>query len=284
MSEGNRTPVPRSRQSRVLAARRRPPYGNEFYMNTRSGWRDLNPRERAPKARARPGCATPCFLSYDFTMTFTTKLATVGMRGFDTSERCTAAQIATVAAMKKFDFGTRYVANSFQDSSVGITLSELEEWTAAGIAMDLVQFARTSGWSATTGAADGAAAAKNALALGYPKTACLWLDLEGNIGSATNAIAYVNNWYVAAASNGMSSSALGLYVGPGVPLTPEQLYDLDVTRYWAAGAIIPDVTTRGFQKRQLYPGNITIAPGIVIDYDFIEEDWLGSLPTLCVSA
>jgi hypothetical protein len=135
------------------------------------------------------------------------------------------------------------------------------------------------------GAADGTAAAKNALAIGYPKGACLWLDLEGAIPSAADCIAYVNAWYEAAAAAGMNASALGVYVGPGVPLTPTELYQkLYLARYWKAGAIVPDVQSRGYQMMQLYPGNQTIAPGILIDYDVIQDDFFNSAPVLCVPA
>jgi hypothetical protein len=216
--------------------------------------------------------------------TFATKAATIGMIGFDTSERLDAAQAATLVALG-MKFGVRYVAQSYQAPSVGITEAELEALTNAGLAMMLVQFARTSDWTATTGASDGTAAAKNALAVGYPNNACLWLDLEGSLPNAATTTAYVNAWYHAAASAGMDASALGVYVGPGVPLTSEQLYqDLYLSRYWKAGAMVPDVATRYFQMLQLYKGNVTVAPGIVIDWDVIEEDFLNGIPVLCVKA
>ncbi len=217
-------------------------------------------------------------------MAYTTKAATVGMLGADTSETLDAAKAATLVG-KGMKFVVRYVAQSYMPPAQGISAAELAELTGAGLAVMLVQFGRSSGWSATTGSADGTAAAKNALAIGYPKSACLWLDLEGAIPSSAVAIAYVNAWYEAAAAAGMNAAALGVYVGPGVPLTPAELYEkLYVARYWKAGAIVPDVQSRGYQMMQLYPGNQTIAPGILIDYDVLQDDFFNSAPVLCVPA
>jgi hypothetical protein len=219
-------------------------------------------------------------------MSFTTKAATLGPGGvaFDTSEKLTAEQYAELYALG-FRIGVRTVGNALQNPAYGISSAELQAAVTAKLGMMLYQFPRTSNWSATTGAADGTAAAHNALAIGFPKTACLWADLEGAIPSAAAMIDYVNAWYQAAVSAGMAGSALGIYVGPGVPLTPQQLYEnLFVARYWRAGAIVPDVASRGYQFIQAYPGNAVVLPGVVIDYDYVLEDFHGSIPVVCVSA
>lgn len=217
-------------------------------------------------------------------MPYVAKASFVGTLGCDTSETLDAAKGATLRTLG-IKFAVRYVAQSYQAPTVGMQAGEMAALTGAGLDLMLVQFARTGGWSQATGAADGTAAAKNALALGYPKTACLWVDVEGAIPSAPDCLAYVNAWARAATDAGMASSALGMYVGPGVPLSPAQLYEqITLARYWRAGAIVPNVDRRGFQMLQLYPGNVTIPSGIVIDYDVIQEDFFNVAPVLCAAA
>ncbi len=214
-----------------------------------------------------------------------TKLATLGPGGVwcDTSERLDAAQYKTIKALWYAGI-IRTVAQSYQAPSVGMQASELEAALAAGIEVMLYQFARVSGWSATTGAADGTAAAKNALAIGYPKTACLWCDMEGAIPSAAAWVAYANAWFEAAVNAGMAASALGVYVAQYCPLTGSQLYhEPYFTRYWRAAEILPEPDPRGWQVMQLQPANVTIAPGIVIDRDYLCEDFLGSVPMVCAA-
>jgi hypothetical protein len=207
----------------------------------------------------------------------TPKPLAVGMIGFDTSMSLNAAQAQTIvkAGLK---FGVRYVPLSGQSTASSINQAELDTLVHAGLAMMLVQFGRTHGWSEAVGYADGETAAHYALSLGYPPGACLWLDLASP-GSDSAAIAYANAWYKGAVAGGMYGSALGIYCEPGVPLTSSQLYhSLTVSRYWKTAGMCPDVQTRGYQFLQLYPGNRTLAPGILIDYDVVQSDYLGSYP------
>jgi len=215
-------------------------------------------------------------------MILTPKPLPVGAVGFDTSMSLNAAQ-AQALVKAGLHFGVRYVPLSDQALSSGINKAELETLIQAGLAMMLVQFARPHNWSDAAGERDGAAAANYALALGYPPGACLWLDLA-NPGSSAAAIGYANSWYQGAVAAGMYGSALGVYCEPGVPLTSSQLYhELTVSRYWKTAGMCPDVQTRGYQFLQLYPGNRTMAPGIVIDYDVVQSDYLGSYPVAAVA-
>jgi len=194
--------------------------------------------------------------------------------GWDTSETLDTAKAKTLAALG-FKFGVRYVTNG--SSPPSITAAELDALTSTGQGIMLVQFARKSGWSADTGHADGVTAAHAALAIGYPPGACLWFDL--NPCSADVAIAYCNAWYQGAVSGGMYGSALGGYFEPGVQLTSSQLYNnLTIARYWRSGGQVPNVDHRGYQLVQAWPGNTIVAPGIVIDYDMSQPDFLGSAP------
>jgi hypothetical protein len=213
----------------------------------------------------------------------TAKALSVGATGFDTSQSLNATQAASLAKAG-LKFGVRYVPLSGQSSSSAINKAELTTLVEAGLAMMLVQFARTHGWTEALGHDDGAAAAAYALSLGYPPGACLWLDLA-DPGSSDLAIAYTNAWYKGAVSAGMYGSALGIYCEPGVPLSSSQLYhSLTVSRYWRTAGQCPNVDTRGYQLLQLYPGNRTMPPGIIIDYDVVQSDFLGSYPVAAVSA
>jgi len=216
-------------------------------------------------------------------MILTPKSLSVGMIGFDTSQSLNAAQAAALvkAGLK---FGVRYVPLAGQSSSAAINKAELETLVQAGLAMMLVQFGRTHGWTAEVGFADGEAAAVYALSLGYPPGACLWLDLASP-GSVDLTIAYTNAWYKGAVAGGMYGSALGIYCEPGVLLSSSQLYHaLNVSRYWKTAGQCPNVETRGYQFVQLYPGNRTMPPGIIIDYDVVQSDFLGSYPVAAVAA
>ncbi len=209
-------------------------------------------------------------------MALSPKSLSVGMIGFDTSAQLSADQVKTLAALD-LRFGVRYVPLSGQSPNLAIKQAEVDAFASLGLGLMLVQFPRTSGWSEAVGYGDGQAAGAYALSLGYPPGACLWLDL-GNPGSSQAAIAYANNWYKGCVAAGMYGSALGVYCEPGVPLTSDQLYhNLTVARYWRTAAQCPNVTTRGYQMMQLWPGNVRAA-GTVIDYDAIQSDYLGSLP------
>jgi hypothetical protein len=202
---------------------------------------------------------------------------TVGDIGFDSSAQFNDEQIAWLAA--NFKFGVRYVPLAGQSDTYAIKQREFDATLAAGLGLMLVQFPRgKSSLSSETGMADGQAAAAYALKLGYPPSACLWLDLSP-APSAAIAIEYANAWYKGATSGGMYGSALGVYCEPGVPLTSEQLYhSLTVARYWKTAGRCPDVATRGYQMLQLYPGNLVPTKGIVIDKDVVQQDYLQSIP------
>jgi hypothetical protein len=139
-----------------------------------------------------------------------------------------------------------------------------------------VQFARTSGWSAESGRADGAAAARNAIAAGIPSATTLWCDLEGGIPSAHIAVAYANGWHDAARAAGIEEP--GIYVGAGVPLSERELYqELAFSRYWRSLSQVPNVDVRGYQMLQLFPDD-QVVEGVQIDVDVIQSDYLGGRP------
>ncbi len=74
----------------------------------------------------------------------------------------------------------------------------------------------------------------------------------------------------------------GLYVGYGVPLTPQQLYqDLIVTGYWHSLSRVRDVAVRGYQMVQP-PGNQMVL-GVKVDIDIVQADKNGDTPMWMVS-
>jgi hypothetical protein len=198
--------------------------------------------------------------------------------GFDTITKLDGAT-ATRLASAGLAFGVRYVGlgNPGPDD---LDAGELEAVTDAGLGVMAVQYARTKGWSAATGRADGQAAARNALAAGVLAEATLWCDLEGRLPSAEVAIAYAVQWYEAAVNAGMPDP--GLYVGAGVPLTSEELFhQLPFRRYWRSFSQVPNVDVRGYQLIQLFPGDVTVA-GVRVDLDVVQSDFLRNRPVWVV--
>jgi hypothetical protein len=60
-----------------------------------------------------------------------------------------------------------------------------------------------------------------------------------------------------------------------VSLSSQQLYELQVERYWRTAGQAPNVASRGYSGYQLWPGDRTLAPGIVVDYDASQIDYEG---------
>jgi len=206
--------------------------------------------------------------------------------GFDTSENLSLAQYQFLRSQAQgFAWACRYVPLSGQSTtSPGvISASELADALSTGLGMMFVQFSRTSGWSSSTGLADGQSAAAYVLSLGVPNTTCLWLDMSPTktVSITTN---YANAWCEAAVQAGMAKSALGVYFEPGCLLTAEQRYQLiSMQRYWATAANDPNkyVASRGCQLMQLWgsdKGEYSPEPGIEIDADVSQQDYFESAP------
>jgi hypothetical protein len=210
----------------------------------------------------------------------TAPLNTTNIVGFDT-----IAKLDAVAASRLVDaglsFGVRYVALG-APATRDLDDLELDALTDAGLAMMAVQYARTDHWNAITGLADGKAAARNALAAGFPPDANLWCDAEGAFSNADVAIVYGAAWYEGATAEGCTE--LGIYVGAGFapPLSESELFHgLPFRRYWRSLSHVQNVGTRGYQMLQLYPDDQVIA-GVRVDLDVVQSDYLGSRPRWAV--
>jgi hypothetical protein len=200
--------------------------------------------------------------------------------GFDTVAAldALAAQRLAGAGLR---FALRYVGLSDGDAHT-LRPAEVEALARADLAIMPVQYARTGGWSAETGRADGEAAALHAAAAGLPADVTLWCDLEGAIPSGEVALTYTAAWYRGATAAGAKDP--GLYVGAGPALTGTQLYvDLPFHRYWRSLSQVPNVDRRGYQMIQLFPGDETIA-GVRVDLDVVQSDYFGDRPRWAVAA
>jgi hypothetical protein len=164
-----------------------------------------------------------------------------------------------------------------------VTREELAEVTGEGIGMWAIQFARTHGWSEETGAADGAAAVRNALAAGFPPGSVVEMDLEGKIPLELQA-PYANCWYEAATREG--GGELAGYIGEGVLLSASQLFhELAFRRYHRSMSQVPNVDVRGYQMLQLFPDDqeLAVLPGRRFDLDVVQGDYLGGRWTWTVA-
>lgn len=154
--------------------------------------------------------------------------------------------------------------------------------------LQFVQFARSNGINATSGAADGAEATAYLKARGIPSTVCWWQDLD--VAPAAEAIAYSNASYAASVAAGWAAAAPGMYAEPGYPLSASDRYSkLHLHRYWATAANDPQrfVSNRGCQVIQLWgssKGEFFPEPGLVIDADAVCQDYFGSCPVALVAS
>jgi Domain of unknown function (DUF1906) len=171
----------------------------------------------------------------------------------------------------------RYVPLPGNDSAGDISRTELENICGAGLELMLVQHPRYAGWdpSQHSGDADAAAALMKAADIGYPHGCHLYLDLEGINSSAFATISYSVDWQHTLIAGLLNA---GLYVGYGVPLHPQDLFDLPgFNTYWSDPAN-RQVATRG--TAMLQGPTVTIA-GVKFDLDAMRPDLLGQLPFAC---
>jgi Domain of unknown function (DUF1906) len=204
----------------------------------------------------------------------------------DTDEVLTAASIAAIkAASPKIVGAIRYVSLVHPGVAGDITAAEAAAIVGAGWGLMLVQHCPFSFLPSTAlGEAYGTAAANNALAVGYPKRASLWLDLENFADSGSDLIAYANEWSGIVSALGFLDGVYPAFGQGGVPpLTSDELYwNLTTARYWQpASADAPVPSVRGPCMRQQLPTTIA---GVSVDLNVVQVDALGCLPVWGVGA
>ena len=189
--------------------------------------------------------------------------ASLNARGFDTYAQLTAADYAALKA-HGFDFVVRYVEN--------LSTYEVDACLSAGLAIMGVTIA--DDFNPATTVAD----AKNNA--GLPPGTTLFLDLEGVSLPSAALKAKCAAW-----ANGVKVAGYvpGVYVGAACGLTAEELWELPFVRYWKSASSVPEPAHAGFCMYQLLPCNQRIA-GAEVDVDFVQQDFLGRVPTWCVSA
>ena len=92
----------------------------------------------------------------------------------------------------------------------------------------------------------------------------------------------LNAWASAVADAGFQP---GLYVGSPQPLTGDELYRLNVVRYWKApsrifdrNGLVWDGPASGFCMYQLNPTVSWKQSDVDVDVDFVQQDFLGRVP------
>ena len=193
--------------------------------------------------------------------------------GIDTVVHLSADKCASLAA-HGMSFAVRYLPS--------LTVEEVATITGWGLGLMGCAYSRKEGWvpSKELGALDGTATVRQALALGFPQGATLWLDLEGCAGPAWATAAWVDEWAMLVRNAGYIA---GLYVGanPG-GLNSASLWELHVQRYWHSCSQVPNVDRCGYCMVQLSPPNTKVGD-VHVDVDVIQQDYLERLPTWVVS-
>jgi hypothetical protein len=203
--------------------------------------------------------------------------ATPGARGLDTIA-VFHETLATDVKQAGLGFVVRYLRHD-----QCLTATEVNIILAANLALLAVTGSRAPGWvpSASMGMTDGLQTVELAKLAALPAGLSIYLDFEGPSGSTQDCVDYINAWAHEVQRAGYRA---GLYVGYGVPLTPDQLYhSLAVTGYWHSCSTVPAVAVRGYQMRQLTPPN-QHAFGTMVDYDTILLDNKGDVPHWLIGA
>lgn len=125
-------------------------------------------------------------------------------------------------------------------------------------------------------------------ALGIPRGATVWLDLEGMKAFKSppaEFAAKINRWADAIAAAGFQP---GLYVGVPQPFTSAELYALHVVRYWHGQGSVRDRTNalaepypRGWCMTQMFPS--VVWGGVLVDANIVGQDYKTGVPSWVVS-
>lgn len=193
--------------------------------------------------------------------------AFVGARGVDCITHVDTPEKSRALRAAGTDFVFQYLGNT--------TAAGVEAILAADLAFLPVTFSNRF---------DGDATVRECESLDLPKGCTVFLDVENDAAMPPLVlIAKINAW---ADRVIRASYEPGMYVGPGCPLTSEELYALSVVRYWHCGAKILDRNNRyaepecGWCLYQLYPS--IVWGGVPVDMDFVQKDFHGRLPAWVV--
>lgn len=202
--------------------------------------------------------------------------APVGTIGFDTSGAIRTPANAAYLAMCGYRFAIRYVMVEGGLQVKPLTAVEAAQLRAVGIAIGLIQsIPNPANMTVLNGTRDGAYAASQAQALGYPAGAVLWFDFEGGgFPFDQQLIDYLNNWCRAVQAAGYRP---GLYNGPQNALNGAQIQALIFPHYWRADSLTNN-PSRGYQINQITGTTSVPGSGTAIDVDIVAMDNRGDLP------
>jgi hypothetical protein len=211
-------------------------------------------------------------------------VAPKGAIGFDANATVTFAQARAFHAAG-YRYALRYIPRLVARAS-DLSVDEVDNILMAGLALMPVQHVESeSSWTPTEdrGRAYGDRAATRCHELGISIGTTVWLDLEGVcVGTdPAQVIAYCRAWHAAVTNGGFQP---GLYVGWHSGLTPNELYALPFTRYWAAYNLNGDEypATCGVCMRQhsAAPSDKPASIPFEIDTDVVLGDKLERFPTV----
>jgi len=184
--------------------------------------------------------------------------------------------------------GTQDQANALKASGIDFFVGYLQAMNPqrlqflhnAGLAFIPVTFA---------GNYDGNAAVKALHALGISQGCTVFLDLEGLKAFQTPPQVLetiINLWAQLIRAGGYQP---GLYVGSPQPFTADELYRLQVVRYWKAPSRVVDRFGKsydgpqcGFCMFQMWPQGTWKDTGVFVDHNIIGQDFQGRLPNWVV--
>lgn len=205
--------------------------------------------------------------------------------GFDTNNKITAKDACAFFA-KGYRFAFRYLTRTVPNIG-DLDRDEIQIICGAGLGVACVQHVESeSSWvpGVSKGHSYGAAAARQALAIGYPVGNTIACDLEGvSIASARqDIIDYCNAWYTEVAVAGYKPC---LYAGWHCGLGPVDLYRaLHFSSYWGAYNLDSDQVPikRGLQIKQRSRTVFDKPDGSNLEFDVntIHPDSLGGLPSI----
>jgi hypothetical protein len=200
-----------------------------------------------------------------------------GARGIDCYRQLIPPTIAELVR-DGFVFALRYLSRSGHINPSDIRTIEAETLRRMGMAIGFVQHCPPGLWTPNRiiAQADALSAVRQLKAIGTPSGVTVWFDLESvNVDTEPSRIAeHVNSWSTVIDDGGFQS---GLYVGSGCILSPHELWQLRVTRYWSAYNLNIDQypAERGVCMHQ-HSGQ-AVRPWC--DIDVVSLDALSGLPT-----
>lgn len=129
---------------------------------------------------------------------------------------------------------------------------------------------------------------KQLSALGIPKGATVFLDLEGMAAWKADPLVLIQKIEAWAATVTTAGYLAGLYAGVPQPLTSEELFKLKgITRYWKGQGRqvdrfgkLSEPSGCGWCMTQMFPSYNMGCPAVWVDGNMVGQDYKGRVPTM----